>query len=76
MTVTLGAKWEWEKECERAQAALKTLIQENPDKVTQARERPQLIGWFVGRTAQAIGGTEHPDKLERLASEMLWRTHQ
>jgi Asp-tRNA(Asn)/Glu-tRNA(Gln) amidotransferase B subunit len=30
------------------------LIEQNPDKAQQAKERPPLIGWFVGQTMKRL----------------------
>lgn len=32
------------------------IIRDNPDKVQQARKRPELAGWFVGQIMKATGG--------------------
>lgn len=32
------------------------IIRDNPDKVRQARERPELSGWFVGQVMKATNG--------------------
>lgn len=66
------AEWEWQ--CELAETEIRGLMREHPDKVMQARERPQLIGWFVGKAAKNLGGCDAPgsrDLLERLASELI-----
>src|SRR6201996_4930734 len=36
------------------------IIAANPDKVTQARAKPQLIGWFVGQVMKSSGGKVNP----------------
>jgi aspartyl-tRNA(Asn)/glutamyl-tRNA(Gln) amidotransferase subunit B len=32
------------------------VIRDNPDKVQQARKRPELAGWFVGQVMKATNG--------------------
>jgi aspartyl-tRNA(Asn)/glutamyl-tRNA(Gln) amidotransferase subunit B len=63
------AEYEWQ--CELAETEIKGLMRENPDKVAQARERPQLIGWFVGQAAKNLGGCDDHALLSRLASELI-----
>src|SRR6476620_8087996 len=36
------------------------IIAANPDKVEQARAKPQLIGWFVGQVMKSSGGKPNP----------------
>ena len=37
------------------EAAVDEVIDANPDKVAQAKERPKMAGWFVGQVMQATG---------------------
>lgn len=37
-----------------AEIVVARLFEQNPDKVQQARERPQLIGWFVGQAMKKL----------------------
>jgi aspartyl-tRNA(Asn)/glutamyl-tRNA(Gln) amidotransferase subunit B len=39
------------------------LIRANPDKVQQARKRPDLTGWFVGQIMKATGGGYRTDQV-------------
>ncbi len=42
------------------EAAVDEIIAKNPDKVAQAKEKPTLLGWFVGQTMKATGGKANP----------------
>lgn len=63
------AEYEWQ--CELAETEIKGLMREHPDKLAQAREQPQLIGWFVGQAAKNLGNCDDRDLLERLANELI-----
>ena len=41
------------------------IIAANPDKVAQARAKPQLIGWFVGQVMKSSGGKANPQAGQR-----------
>jgi aspartyl-tRNA(Asn)/glutamyl-tRNA(Gln) amidotransferase subunit B len=47
--------------------AIDVLFLENPDKVEQAKAKPQLLGWFVGQVMKRTGGKANP----QLVSDML-----
>lgn len=66
------AEYEWQ--CELAETEIKGLMREHPDRVTQARERPQLIDWFVGQAAKNLGGCDDRDMLDRLATDLIMMT--
>ena len=42
------------------EAAIDAVIAANPDKVQQAKAKPQAIGWFVGQVMKATGGKANP----------------
>src|SRR6266576_3558158 len=42
------------------------IIAANPDKVAQARAKPQLIGWFVGQVMKSSGGKANPQAVNDL----------
>ncbi|HTF63553.1 MAG TPA: hypothetical protein VK638_12685 [Edaphobacter sp.] len=65
------AEYEWQ--CELAETEIRGLMREYPDKVIQARERPQLISWFVGKALKNLGSTNAAgrDMMERLAAELI-----
>jgi aspartyl-tRNA(Asn)/glutamyl-tRNA(Gln) amidotransferase subunit B len=47
------------------------VIAANPDKVAQAKEKPQLIGWFVGQVMKASQGKANPQAVNALLKEKL-----
>jgi aspartyl-tRNA(Asn)/glutamyl-tRNA(Gln) amidotransferase subunit B len=52
------------------EAAIKAVIEANPDKVAAYKAKPTLFGWFVGQVMKATGGKANPkavnDTLRRL----------
>jgi aspartyl-tRNA(Asn)/glutamyl-tRNA(Gln) amidotransferase subunit B len=42
------------------------IIAANPDKVAQAKAKPQLIGWFVGQAMKSSGGKANPQAVNDL----------
>jgi aspartyl-tRNA(Asn)/glutamyl-tRNA(Gln) amidotransferase subunit B len=53
------------------EAAVDAVIAANPDKVTQAQERPKMAGWFVGQVMQATGGKANPQAVNKLVMAKL-----
>ena len=53
------------------EAAIDQIIAANPDKVTQAKEKPTLLGWFVGQTMKATGGKANPAAVNALLKAKL-----
>ncbi|MCX7310119.1 MAG: Asp-tRNA(Asn)/Glu-tRNA(Gln) amidotransferase subunit GatB [Afipia sp.] len=47
------------------------IIAQNPDKVEQARAKPQLIGWFVGQAMKSSGGKANPQAVNDLIKRKL-----
>jgi len=47
------------------------IVARNPDKVAQAREKPQLAGWFVGQVMKASGGKANPQAVNTLLKQKL-----
>jgi aspartyl-tRNA(Asn)/glutamyl-tRNA(Gln) amidotransferase subunit B len=47
------------------------IIAANPDKVAQARAKPQLIAWFVGQAMKASGGKANPQAVNDLLRSKL-----
>ena len=47
------------------------IIAANPDKVAQARAKPQLIGWFVGQVMKSSGGKANPQAVNDLLRSKL-----
>ncbi|HSV62880.1 MAG TPA: hypothetical protein VLH83_06005, partial [Chthoniobacterales bacterium] len=47
------------------------IIAANPDKVTQAKAKPQLAGWFVGQVMKQSGGKANPQAVNDLLKAKL-----
>jgi aspartyl-tRNA(Asn)/glutamyl-tRNA(Gln) amidotransferase subunit B len=47
------------------------IISANPDKVVQARAKPQLMGWFVGQVMKSSGGKANPQAVNDLLKSKL-----
>jgi aspartyl-tRNA(Asn)/glutamyl-tRNA(Gln) amidotransferase subunit B len=47
------------------------IIAANPDKVAQARAKPQLIAWFVGQVMKSSGGKANPQSVNDLLKRKL-----
>ncbi|MEO0383985.1 MAG: Asp-tRNA(Asn)/Glu-tRNA(Gln) amidotransferase subunit GatB [Pseudomonadota bacterium] len=53
------------------EAAVDEVIAANPDKVEQAKAKPNLAGWFVGQVMKATGGKANPQAVQALVREKL-----
>jgi aspartyl-tRNA(Asn)/glutamyl-tRNA(Gln) amidotransferase subunit B len=51
--------------------AVDEVIAANPDKVEQAKEKPALIGWFVGQVMKATAGKASPQAVNALLKSKL-----
>jgi aspartyl-tRNA(Asn)/glutamyl-tRNA(Gln) amidotransferase subunit B len=51
--------------------AVNEIIAANPEKVAQAKARPQLIGWFVGQVMKSSGGKANPQSVNDLLKTKL-----
>ncbi len=51
--------------------AVDEIVAANPDKVAQAREKPALIGWFVGQVMKSSGGKANPQAVNDLLKSKL-----
>ncbi|HEV7880509.1 Asp-tRNA(Asn)/Glu-tRNA(Gln) amidotransferase subunit GatB [Bradyrhizobium sp.] len=51
--------------------AVDEIIAANPDKVAQAKAKPQLVGWFVGQVMKASGGKANPQSVNDLLKSKL-----
>jgi aspartyl-tRNA(Asn)/glutamyl-tRNA(Gln) amidotransferase subunit B len=51
--------------------AVDAIIAANPDKAAQAREKPQLVGWFVGQVMKSSGGKANPQAVNDLLKSKL-----
>jgi aspartyl-tRNA(Asn)/glutamyl-tRNA(Gln) amidotransferase subunit B len=47
------------------------IISANPDKVAQARAKPQALGWFVGQVMKSSGGKANPQAVNDLLKSKL-----
>ncbi|MHC2334159.1 Asp-tRNA(Asn)/Glu-tRNA(Gln) amidotransferase subunit GatB [Bradyrhizobium sp. USDA 4454] len=47
------------------------IIAANPDKVEQAKAKPQLVGWFVGQVMKSSGGKANPQAVNELLKSKL-----
>src|SRR6202012_4693619 len=47
------------------------IMSANPDKVAQAKARPQLIGWVVGQVMKSSGGKANPQSVNDLLKSKL-----
>jgi len=47
------------------------IIAANPDKVAQAKAKPQLIAWFVGQVMKSSGGKANPQSVNELLKSKL-----
>jgi aspartyl-tRNA(Asn)/glutamyl-tRNA(Gln) amidotransferase subunit B len=53
------------------EAAVDEVIAANPDKVEQAKAKPNLAGWFVGQVMKATGGKANPQAVQALVKQKL-----
>ncbi len=53
------------------EAAVNEVIAANPDKVEQAKAKPNLAGWFVGQVMKATGGKANPQAVQAIVREKL-----
>jgi aspartyl-tRNA(Asn)/glutamyl-tRNA(Gln) amidotransferase subunit B len=53
------------------EAAIDAVIAANPDKVEQAKAKPQAVGWFVGQVMKATGGRANPQAVNEVLRRKL-----
>ena len=53
------------------QKAVDEVIAANPDKVEQVKEKPKMIGWFVGQVMKSTSGKANPQTVNELLAEKL-----
>jgi aspartyl-tRNA(Asn)/glutamyl-tRNA(Gln) amidotransferase subunit B len=53
------------------EAAIDKVMAANPDKVEQAKAKPQAVGWFVGQVMKATGGKANPQAVNELLKKKL-----
>ncbi|MEP4463144.1 MAG: Asp-tRNA(Asn)/Glu-tRNA(Gln) amidotransferase GatCAB subunit B, partial [Roseibium sp.] len=55
--------------------AIETVVDEimaaNPDKVEQAKEKPNLVGWFVGQVMKASKGKANPQAVSDMLKQKI-----
>jgi len=55
----------------QVQIAIDVLVQQNPEKVEQAKAKPQILGWFVGQVMKRLGGKANPQLISDMLKEKL-----
>jgi aspartyl-tRNA(Asn)/glutamyl-tRNA(Gln) amidotransferase subunit B len=51
--------------------AVDDIIAANPDKAAQAKEKPAMLGWFVGQVMKSSGGKANPQAVNELLKSKL-----
>ncbi len=53
------------------EAEVDKIISANPDKVEQVREKPKMLGWFVGQVMKATDGKANPQAVNEILKRKL-----
>jgi aspartyl-tRNA(Asn)/glutamyl-tRNA(Gln) amidotransferase subunit B len=53
------------------EAAIRAVIEANPDKVAAYRAKPTMFGWFVGQVMKATGGKANPKVVNETLKTLL-----
>jgi len=53
------------------EAVVDEIIAANPDKVEQVKDKPNLVGWFVGQVMKQTGGKANPQAVNTLLKSKL-----
>ena len=53
------------------EAIVDEIVAANPDKAAQAREKPGLLGWFVGQVMKASQGKANPQAVNQLLKDKI-----
>lgn len=53
------------------EAAVDAVITANPEKVEQVKEKPNMLGWFVGQVMKSTQGKANPQAVNQLLREKL-----
>ncbi|MEM9631826.1 MAG: Asp-tRNA(Asn)/Glu-tRNA(Gln) amidotransferase subunit GatB [Pseudomonadota bacterium] len=53
------------------EAVVDEIMAANPDKVEQAKEKPNLVGWFVGQVMKASKGKANPQAVNDLLKQKI-----
>jgi aspartyl-tRNA(Asn)/glutamyl-tRNA(Gln) amidotransferase subunit B len=51
--------------------AIEAIVAVNPGKVAEAREKPKMLGWFVGQAMKATGGKANPELVNAILKRRL-----
>ncbi|MGK2739515.1 Asp-tRNA(Asn)/Glu-tRNA(Gln) amidotransferase subunit GatB [Tepidicaulis sp. LMO-SS28] len=51
--------------------AVDEVIAANPDKVEQLKEKPKMLGWFVGQVMKATSGKANPQSVNEILAKKL-----
>jgi aspartyl-tRNA(Asn)/glutamyl-tRNA(Gln) amidotransferase subunit B len=51
--------------------AVAEIVAANPEKAAQAKEKPNLAGWFVGQVMKATGGKANPQAVNAAVKAAL-----
>src|SRR5262249_36317379 len=51
--------------------AIDTIVTANPEKAAEAKEKPKMIGWFVGQAMKATGGKANPELVNTVLKRRL-----
>jgi aspartyl-tRNA(Asn)/glutamyl-tRNA(Gln) amidotransferase subunit B len=53
------------------EAVIDEIVAKNPDKAAQAKDKPAMVGWFVGQVMKASGGKANPQAVNALLKAKL-----
>ena len=53
------------------ESAIDKILAEYPDKVKQAQDKPNMIGWFVGQVMKNTGGKANPKAVNKMLREKI-----
>ncbi len=53
------------------EAAVDEIIAANPDKAEQVKDKPNMVGWFVGQVMKATGGKANPQAVNEMLRDKL-----
>ncbi|NVO13964.1 MAG: Asp-tRNA(Asn)/Glu-tRNA(Gln) amidotransferase subunit GatB [Rhodoplanes sp.] len=53
------------------EAVVDEIVAKNPDKAAQAKDKPAMVGWFVGQVMKASGGKANPQAVNALLKAKL-----
>jgi aspartyl-tRNA(Asn)/glutamyl-tRNA(Gln) amidotransferase subunit B len=53
------------------EAAVDAILAANPDKVAQAKEKPAMVGWFVGQVMKSTSGKANPQVVNEILARKL-----